>query len=120
MLAPTRWKLRKAIKVVRETLVELKVKMHPDKTFIGRVAKGFSFLGYQIGSGGIVRVAVQTLDRFRERITRLYEQGAPRERIGKYVRRWRQWLRAGLQGYVPVTLDYGGDDVSIPPPLLDP
>jgi len=120
ILAPTRWKLRKAIKIVRETLAELKVEMHPDKTFIGRVARGFSFLGYQIGSGGIIGVAVQTLARFRERTTRLYEQGALPERIGKYVRRWRRWLRAGLQGYVLLTLGYHGDDVGVPLPRLTP
>jgi len=120
VLAPTRWKLRKAIKIVRETLAELKVMMHPGKTFIGRVARGFSFLGYQIGPSGIVGAAVQTLERFRERVTRLYEQGAPAERIGKYVRRWRQWLRAGLQGYAPVTLGHADVSVSMPLPLQGP
>ena len=29
-----------------QTLNELKVEKHPDKTFIGRIAKGFDFLGY--------------------------------------------------------------------------
>ena len=120
VLAPTRWKLRKAIKIVRETLADLKVEMHPDKTFIGRVARGFSFLGYQIASSGIVGVAVQTLERFRERVTRLYEQGAPSQRIGNYVRRWLQWVRAGLEGYVPVTLSYDRDDDVMLPRLLGP
>jgi len=36
--------------------------------------------------------------------TRFHEQGAPPQRIGDYVRRWRQWLRAGLQGYVTTGL----------------
>jgi len=45
ILAPTRWKLRKAIKVVNQTLAELKVAQHPDKTFIGRIARGFDFDG---------------------------------------------------------------------------
>ena len=65
-----------------------------------------AFLGYRINSGGIVGVAVQTLERFRERTTRLYEQGAPPQRIGNYVRRWRQWVRAGMEGYLPVTLHF--------------
>ena len=118
VLAPTRWKLRKAIKVVRETLTELKVEIHPDKTFIGRVARGFSFLGYRIKSDGIVGVAVQTLERFSERMTRLYEQGATPERIGKYVRRWLQWVRAGLEGYLPVTLRHAA--AAMLPRLLSP
>ena len=30
----------------QSTLNELKVEKHPDKTFIGWIAKGFDFLGY--------------------------------------------------------------------------
>ncbi|MFI5453890.1 MAG: hypothetical protein ACHRXM_00400 [Isosphaerales bacterium] len=46
ILAPTRWKLRAAIRLVNQTLAELKVEQHPDKPFIGRVSRGFDFLGY--------------------------------------------------------------------------
>ena len=37
VLAPTRWKLRKAVRIVNETLAELQVEQHPDKTFVGRI-----------------------------------------------------------------------------------
>jgi hypothetical protein len=37
MLAPTRWKLRNAVKVVNEVLGSLQLQKHPDKTYIGRV-----------------------------------------------------------------------------------
>ena len=36
VLSPNRWKLKKAIQIVNQTLNELKVEKHPDKTFIGR------------------------------------------------------------------------------------
>jgi len=36
ILAPTRWKLREAIKVLNQTFSELRLEKHPDKTFIGR------------------------------------------------------------------------------------
>ncbi len=36
-------------------------------------------------------VAVKTIERFKERIARLYEQGANINRIGKYVLKWVQW-----------------------------
>ena len=42
ILAPTRWKLRAAIRLVNETLAELKLQQHPDKTFIGRVSRGLT------------------------------------------------------------------------------
>ena len=34
ILAPTRWKLRRAIKAVNEVMAELRVEKHPDKTLI--------------------------------------------------------------------------------------
>ena len=46
ILSPSRWKLRKAVRIVNETLAELQVEQHPDKTFVGRVERGFTILGY--------------------------------------------------------------------------
>ena len=42
VLAPTRWRLRKAVNEVLGSLCLLK---HPDKTFVGRTERGFDFLG---------------------------------------------------------------------------
>ena len=52
---------------MQQTLAELKVQTHPDKTFIGRTCRGFDFLGYRSGAQGLVGVAEPTLARFRER-----------------------------------------------------
>ena len=76
ILVPSRWKLRRAVRIVQQTLDELKVQTHPDKTFIGRTDRSFCFLGYQIESAGLVGVAPPTVERFVERVNRLYEQGA--------------------------------------------
>jgi hypothetical protein len=94
-VAPTRWKLRRAIKVVNRTLAELKVEKHPDKTTIGRIERGFDFLGYRFSSAGL-GIAPQTTDRFKARMARLYEQGADEVRIGQYAERWWRWVRAGV------------------------
>ncbi len=53
ILAPTRWKLRRAIRLVNQTLGALKLAQHPDKTFIGRICRGFDFLGYQFTPSGV-------------------------------------------------------------------
>jgi hypothetical protein len=46
ILAPTRCKLREAIDPVNERLADPKLRQHPDKTtLIGRVCRGFDFLG---------------------------------------------------------------------------
>ena len=95
ILAPTRWKLRTAIRRVNKTLAELQVDKHPDKTFIGRIERGFNFLGYSFSLLGL-GIASKTTDRFLERITRLYEQGAEISCIGKYVRHWWRWAHSGI------------------------
>ena len=95
ILAPTRWKLRRAIKTVNATLAELKRQKHPKKTFIGKVQRGFDFLGYTITTSGL-DIAPNTWERFVERVTRLYEQGAGSSRIGDYVRHWWRWVKAGV------------------------
>ena len=114
ILAPTRWKLRRAVRIVNETLAELRVEQHPDKTFVGRTCRGFSFLGYEFGPTSLTGVATPTKQKFVERVSRLYEQGATVNRIGDYVRRWRRWLTSGLQtiAFTPDTVA-----VSLPPPV---
>lgn len=62
VLAPTRWKLRAAIRNVNQVMAELRVRQHPDKTTIGRITRGFDFLGYCFSVTGL-RVARQTVAR---------------------------------------------------------
>ncbi|MGR3317917.1 MAG: reverse transcriptase domain-containing protein [Candidatus Anammoxibacter sp.] len=96
VIAPTRWKLRKAIAIVNKTLDLLRVEQAPDKTFIGRVDHGFDFLGYSMKPKSI-RVAKGTFKRFTERISRLYEQGAGIDRVWEYVKHWFKWVRTGIR-----------------------
>lgn len=98
ILAPTRWKLKKAIRVLDQTFNELRLEQHPDKTLIGRNERGFDFLGYHFEPEGL-SVAGKTIERLQERIARFYEQGADSVRIGQYVLKWLQWTRTGIQGY---------------------
>ena len=99
VLAPTRWKLRAAVKALNQALGALQLAKHPDKTFIGRIEKGFDFLGYRFTPRSLT-VARKTIENFLERALRLYEQepgergGSPR--LESYVTRWRRWATAGL------------------------
>lgn len=97
ILAPTRWSLRKAVRIVNETLDELRVQQHPDKTFIGKTSRGLSFLGYAYNEHGLVGIARPTRQKFNERLRQLYEQGASFARIGDYIRRWLIWVKSGLK-----------------------
>ena len=93
VLAPTRWKLRRAVRVLNQVLSSLKLEKHPEKTFIGRIEKGFDFLGYHFSRTQLA-VARTTLENFTARAIRLYEQEP--SRLGEYVQRWSGWVRAGL------------------------
>lgn len=97
ILAPTRWKLRQAIKAVNEVMFELRVVQHPDKTFIGRIARGFDFLGYWFSPDGL-SIAHITVERMVDKVSRLYEQGADDIRIGTYLKRSWQWVKTGVDG----------------------
>ena len=100
VLAPTRWKLRRAARVLNQVLSSLELEKHPEKTFIGRIEKGFDFLGYHFSRAELT-VAGTTLKNFAARAIRLYEQ-EPEEpidssRLGEYVQRWFRWVGAGLE-----------------------
>jgi hypothetical protein len=99
VLVPTRWSLRRAVKAVNEVLGSLRLDKHPDKTFIGRIERGFDFLSYHFSLDGL-KVAKATIQRFVERATRLYEHEAGStsgsSRFGTYVRRRAGWATAGL------------------------
>lgn len=76
-------------------LRQLGLDKYPDKTWIGKLGRGFDFLGYRHTRAGCTP-ARDTHRRLHARLTRLYEQGAPARRIGGYVSRWRRWVCGGL------------------------
>jgi RNA-directed DNA polymerase len=101
ILAKTRWHLRRAVKTVNQ----LKVKQAPDKTFIGRISRGWDFLGYHF-DGSQLTVAAKTVEKHVLRYRQLYEQLRMKKAtsiemalaLGQYVKRWQRWAAAGLQG----------------------
>jgi hypothetical protein len=115
VLAPSRWKLRGAVKAVNETLRSLRLEKHPDKTSIGRIERGFDFLGYCFTPDGL-SVAAATFRRFVGRKHRLYEQEREGHvgpsALGAYVRRWNSWAVGGLGTLLNRSL-------LTPPPITD-
>jgi RNA-directed DNA polymerase len=124
ILTPTRWSLRWAIVAVNETLTELRVEQHPDKKFIERIERGFTFLGYWITEKGVTEVAPSTREAFQERVARLYEQNAPlaeiRRSVEQYVRRWKRWVLSGVRDVSGsfVWPDFGPVHFAVVPPML--
>ncbi|PKI03746.1 reverse transcriptase domain-containing protein [Glaciecola sp. 33A] len=68
VLAKTRWHLRKAVRIVNQHFNQLKVAQAPDKPFIGRIEKGFDFLGYRFGQEKL-SVSKRTLENHIRRLS---------------------------------------------------
>jgi RNA-directed DNA polymerase len=103
IFAPTRHKLKAALRCMYRVLEQLKLTVHPDKRYIGKTHRGFDFLGYRIHPDRKLRPAVQSLNRLLERSRRLYEQGVDENRLRQYVQRWFLWLHGGLRNKVSHT-----------------
>ncbi len=99
VLAKTRWRLRKAVKAINQGFSALGVVKHPDKTFIGRIRKGFDFLGYRFGEGAL-GLAGKTVENFKEKCSRLYEQ---KGHLPEWVRPLRAITNVGGAGAQPVS-----------------
>ena len=101
ILARTRWRLRRAIATLRSHLAEGGFSLHPDKTRIGKLAKGVDWLGGWFNMQGLVGIAPRSLQQYRTRSLRLYEQalrqGHSEEECQARVRMYRRrWGRGSL------------------------
>jgi RNA-directed DNA polymerase len=110
VLAKTRWHLRKAVRTVNQHFHQLKVEQAPDKTFIGKISKGWDFLGYYF-DGKQLDVAAKTVEKHVLHYRQLYEQLRNKKAtsdemalaLGLYVKRWQRWAVAGLAG---ITIEF--------------
>ena len=121
VLSRSRWGLRRAICSVNKVLHDLDLSKHPDKTFIGRIDRGFDFLGYHFSRDcegqTVLSLAPITIAKHQEKLSRLYEQVRRAKTvktsgmscwamhqnrttistiIDDYKRRWLAWARGGL------------------------
>ncbi|MES2888682.1 MAG: hypothetical protein V4739_11795 [Pseudomonadota bacterium] len=91
------------MRTLNKTFDELKLAQAPEKTFIGRIARGFDFLGYYF-SRATLALAPKTLERHATRWHRLYEQQKRKTALEgaavlhAYSLRWQRWCRAPLNG----------------------
>jgi len=107
IMTKTRWKCRHAIKQLNEAFDDVKLTKHHDKTFIGKIKKGFDFLGYHFNPKCLM-IANITWKKFVARLHRLYEQKKAAANcdalLGEYVRRWMRWASAGLTSHQKVAI----------------
>ncbi len=87
--------LRRIIKLTHEILNQIKLKMHPDKTFIGCIKKGFDFLGVHFGD--TPKISNTSLENHQTKIAQRYAQGASAACIADYIARWSSWCAGVLK-----------------------
>jgi RNA-directed DNA polymerase len=76
------------------------------KTFIGKISRGWDFLGYHF-DGKQLTVAAKTVEKHVLHYRQLYEQLRKEEAtsdemnfaLGLYIKRWQRLAAAGLQGF---------------------
>ncbi len=88
--------LQHVVKRMHGVIAMLQLKLAREKTYIGRIARGFEFLGYRFTHQGLVGLARKTIVNFIGRLSRLYKSGATTSRIAQYVQHWQKWCTAGL------------------------
>jgi RNA-directed DNA polymerase len=106
VLCKSRHQLRKVVKITHKILNALQLKLHPDKTFIGRIEKGFDFLGVHFTREELSLASI-TQKKALLKIQQLYERGASLKRIVDYWKRFMQWACAALNlpSQVVITLE---------------
>ena len=79
---------------MHQVMHRLGFKLAKAKTFIGRISRGFDFLGYRFNEKGLVGISQRAILKHNERKAKLYEQGASKESILAYVQRWDRYYLA--------------------------
>lgn len=112
ILTKTRWQLRKAVATLNRFFNQFGFVQHPDKTFIGKIDKGFDWMGVWFTQQGATTIAPRAIQNHRITLTRLYEQtrnlpaNEQAGRVSRYIKRWQQWASQQLDR--PFTQqDYG-------------
>ena len=93
-MVKTKYQLRKIVKLTHQLLESLKLKMHPDKTFIGCIKKGFDFLGIHFGDEPTISISCR--EKHCTKLARRYAQGASKACLGDYIVRWTSWCNSLL------------------------
>ncbi len=96
VLAKKRHPFRRALKRVYRVINQLRLRLHETKRRIGKVARGFSFLGYHFKPGQRLRPSRESHRRRSLKCRRLYERGASPQRLWQYLSRWCRWHWGGL------------------------
>jgi RNA-directed DNA polymerase len=119
ILTKTRWQLRRQVASLNRFFNVYGFRQHPDKTFIGRTAKGFDWMGAQLGASGVTGVAPRAQANHWAKVRRLYEQTwlsriTRQDKVSVYRARWIKWAFVVLGAH-----GAGAHAISLLPGLSD-
>lgn len=98
----TRWQLRRMVRRLNTFFNQFGFHQHPHKSFIGKLTKGFDWMGFWFTNQGCQSVAPLAIKNHANTLRRLYEQTRkqPAERqaarVAAYVTRWSRWVNTSL------------------------
>lgn len=121
ILSTCRWPLRKAVSLLQTWLTRQGFQLHPDKTFIGRISKGFDWMGAWISAQGIEKIAPRAMSNHHEVLHRLYEQIRhlsvlqQQSRVEQYLLRWNRWAESLLGQRQVTCIDCEANASTMPP-----
>lgn len=99
ILSDRRWPVRRARTRLLAFLSADGFEPHPDKTQVGKVSRGFDWLGFWFTDRGVVGVSPRAQENHRLRLLRLEERSrrsglseeATARRMQQYEARWKIW-----------------------------
>ncbi|HFT1740465.1 TPA: reverse transcriptase domain-containing protein [Vibrio vulnificus] len=97
ILTKSRWQLRRAVRRLNRHLTAFHFEQHPNKTFIGKIDKGFDWMGFWFTHNGCTKIAPRALSNHLIKLRRLYEQMRKLPtlrqaiRMTSYISRWHRW-----------------------------
>lgn len=97
-LLSSRHELRRVVRYLKSYFDTEGFSQHPEKTQLGRISKGFDWLGIWFGHQG-VNIAPRSLERYVEnkrRLERIRDRRKREERIMNYEYHWLRWQRTML------------------------
>ena len=97
ILCTSRWQLKKAIAAMHRILKGLHCRVHPNKRYIGKTTRRFDFLGYSFQAHCKLKAGGVSINRFHNRLRRLYERGADHHQLLQTIEKWHQYHAGGLK-----------------------
>ena len=96
IISEKRWPLKHMVKKLYQILDNHKQTLRPEKTWMSRIAKGYTFCGYQIQPPRL-SISKITLQRFLTKVKELLQDIKNSKTTSlQYIKRWIRWSQSGI------------------------